>query len=403
MAAVASDLLALHAIAALTAATGSATTTTTALSCFCLLTVAGIGAALPEVKEELEWANKEFELSKIPAETLGGRLNRRLVQAVEYSRTLPGPAHLDAAEGSSGLGGCAGPWRQVVAVPKPPSAAAQRASGSGDRGVITGTVFMVDPEVAEPWAVDDAECLQALSSGAWKSARREAAGMEEEEPFVVLPWPRRERPRCALSAAHARLHAERALAVISTTLTSAATHSALTTAPLETHADMPLRFDLDEVSLASLCTPVDTADATAPTAPLYVQMSRLEELVCAAERLLLFLEPSTVDVGALEFHRGAVYMYAARAAQGMLGVEHGQRAPPIEASQDSQIFVGMLAMRSQLAFEAALAWTPFGAVEQRGRCAVRAIAVRIPPFVFYRSYSDAPSCQHLRVLGRTAP
>jgi len=99
--------------------------------------------------------------------------------------------------------------------------------------------------------------------------------------------------------------------------------------------------------------------------------------VCAAERLILFLEPSTVDIGALEFHRGAIYMYAAQAAQGMLAGEHGHRSPAA-AGQALPTFVSMMALRSELAFEAALGWTPFAAVEQRGRCAARSMAVCIP-------------------------
>ena len=57
--AVASDLLALHAIAALTAATGSATAANAALSFVFLLSMVGEGDAMPEAKEELERAHKD--------------------------------------------------------------------------------------------------------------------------------------------------------------------------------------------------------------------------------------------------------------------------------------------------------------------------------------------------------
>lgn len=383
--AAAADLLAMWTVASLTAATDSPSITTSVFGVLILHAVGVIGMSL-ETEGDVAKCSHALDLSKIPPDTLRARLTLRLAQAMQFSRALAEPPPGDGA------------------------AARHVAKGGGD-GVITGKAFALgrarrppppltasraDVEQAmdkmwagsagagDPWAVDDAECLQALAAGAWREAPPPAAGVSEEDSFAVLPWPgSRVRPRCVVGPAHARLHAERALAVISVTLATTVASGALSTSSLSLGEDSSPWFPLDRAALAATELPLGSTAHTAHTAygptlgdgaaplPLEVQVRWLQGAAHAAERLLDFLRESTADIGALEFHRGAVNMYAALAIRSLRAdASEEQLGSPSELRTEvpAERAERECLLAARAACQSALDWTPFAAVAQRGRC-----------------------------------
>ena len=371
--AAAADFIALMAVSAIPEVHSNPAATTAALA---LLT-----CAAPATPPEYDSANDKQECSeamaadKLHPPEVGNRLRVRLAQSIEVAGIVgavpEGESDVDEVTG--------GVVVRAVRAGLPPGAEAAGcgATEAGERaGAIRGLGFAAEEE---PWAADAAECIDALRAlHSWRSPRGAPA-----EAAAGL-WPRlrgrQHAPQHAVSAAHARLHAERALVVISAAVHATRAHGPGYAAPpcaasepeaafraVDIQADMvPLMRTIKQAGLPAGALAGGCAQEVREAERVYVRT-----LVNAAERLLDFLVESTAEVGALEHHRATVNWLAAHTPAAAGGGPASAEA--------ARAYLGS----ARAALEAALAWTPFSAVEQRGRCVGPAVprALRIRAFL----------------------